>query len=357
MQINILLTCVNSQVAPSIIKLLEKHPTYDIRVIGTDTKPPEDCISTPFLSDYFQVPMGDDESYVPIIIEIVKQKSINIILCGSDEEVISLSKFQRILKEKYNCKVCCSPYNIVKNASDKYKLMNILKSENINVTNFYSLEKIDDIKKCAILLGYPNNNVIIKPRFGRGSKGFRVISSNYDEYGQFFRGENLFISIEELVKIFSFNPSAISNYFLMEYLPGDKYSADCLVTNGEVVSMVIRNNGKKPKISPPTQIADIVFDKDIRAYVKRIIKSFMFDYFIQIEVGRDNNGQPQLIEANTRLDATLPITMGLGINFYHELITYAMEGKYDVNIPDISEFDKKVRFIRYWDHYFKELPI
>jgi len=119
--------------------------------------------------------------------------------------------------------------------------------------------------------------------------------------------------------------------------------------------MVIRNNGPMPKISPPTQVADIVFDEDIREFAESIVEVFGFDFFVQIEIGRDLKGNPGLIEINTRLDAALPITTGLGLNFYHEMITYALKGMMREDIKDYRDYRKKIIFKRYWQHFFEEI--
>ena len=52
-----------------------------------------------------------------------------------------------------------------------------------------------------------------------------------------------------------------------------------------------------------------------------------------------------------RLDATLPITTGVGINFFHELIDYALNGTFNNIEIDYGNF-RKIRFFRYWDHVF-----
>jgi biotin carboxylase len=110
-----------------------------------------------------------------------------------------------------------------------------------------------------------------------------------------------------------------------------------------------------PKISPPTQVADIVFDEDIREFAESIVEVFGFDFFVQIEIGRDLKGNPGLIEINTRLDAALPITTGLGLNFYHEMITYAVTTKMREDIKDFRSHDSRLCFKRYWQHLFEDI--
>jgi biotin carboxylase len=351
--LNIMLTCVNSQVSPSVIQLIYGHPNYGINVIGIDAVPLRDNLGKDFCKRCYQVPRGIDEDYFPSIKRIVEENDIKLIFPGSDEESISLAKHREELKQ-VGCDVACSSYDVISEVSDKYRLIMKLKSAGIYTSEVFSPETVSDLKVMAEEMGYPDKDIVIKPRFGRGSKGFKIITRGYDKYDSFYNGECYRISLEEIIDIFKEQSEEISKYLLMEYYPGNKYSADVLVSDGKVHSMVIRNNGTLPKTNPPTQVADIVFDEDIRNYAESIIGELGFNFFVQIEVGRKANGSPGLIEANTRLDATLPITTGLGLNFYHEMIIYALKGKMREDIKDYRDYEKKIIFKRYWQHLFEE---
>ena len=351
--LKIMLTCVNSQVSPSLIQLIRGYPGYDVKIIGVDTVSLNDNLGKCFCDQCYQVPLGSDKDYITAIKNIIRENDIRLIFPGSDEECLELSKYRDELKN-LDCEVCCSPYEVILLASDKYELMKKLKENGIPVAEVYSAKTIEDVRGVALMLGYPENDFVIKPKFGRGSKGFRIVTSKKDKYAAFYAGVHYKLTLEELIGIFSSHAEEIQKYLMMEYFPGDKYNADVLVSDGKVISMVIRNNGSLPKVSPPTQIADIVFDRDIREYAESIVALLGFDYFVQIEIGRDINGDPRLIEINTRLDATLPITSGLGLNYLHEMITYSVTGRMRDGIKDYKNYERQLRFRRYWQHLFEE---
>jgi carbamoyl-phosphate synthase large subunit len=142
----------------------------------------------------------------------------------------------------------------------------------------------------------------------------------------------------------------MKDFFIMDHLPGEKYSADCLVRDGAIRAVVIRN--KLFPVGSPTQIADIVFDEDLAGYAASMARVLTFDYFVQFEIGRDGNGEPKLIEVNPRLDATLPICLGIGINFYHEIIRHALGEAYSPQVRIVRGTSGPKRFMRYWQHAF-----
>ena len=178
-----------------------------------------------------------------------------------------------------------------------------------------------------------------------------MIKGSVDKFYNFNNKVTHEIDLEELIKLFENNEHALQEYIFMEYLVGDKYSADILVEKGNTVDMVIRNNGPYPKVSPRTMIADIVFDTDICEYSKEVCKLLSLDDFAQIEVGRDLDGDIRLIEINGRLDASLAITKGVNLNYYELLIRKAINSKFP-EIDRRKESFSKLRFMRYLDYEF-----
>src|SRR5690606_1344444 len=124
------------------------------------------------------------------------------------------------------------------------------------------------------------------------------------------------ISLDDLTNYFDEYPEEMSNFFLMEYLVGEKFSSDLLIEKGKIKAVVTRSNGILPKTNPPTQIADLTIDEEVESYTRSVCSVGIFDFFLQVEVGKDSAGRISYIETNPRLDATLPITMGQDINFY-----------------------------------------
>ena len=351
--VTVMMTCVNAQVAPGIMEMIKDHPDYRIRLIGCDASPEADILGRHFCHKCYSVPLGGHDEYISRILDIVKAEGIQILFPGSDEESLKLSQNCQTF-ENHGCQIACSEYSVIKTCFDKFRMMTFLKAQGVSTGAFYGLASITDIDEYAGLLGYPEKEFVIKPRSGRGSRGFRIISSEYDPRETLLGSEFFKFSLDVLKDLFKPCEKILSEYLLMEMFPGDKYSADVLVSRSEIHSMVIRNNGPVPKVNPPTQNARIVFDTDVREYAERVINTMPFDYFTQVEIGRTWEGELGLIEVNTRMDATLPITEGLGLNFFCEMITYAMTGEMRPDIPDYHEYPKRLRFRRYWQHLFEE---
>ena len=61
----------------------------------------------------------------------------------------------------------------------------------------------------------------------------------------------------------------------------------------------------------------------------------------------------ELLEVNPRLDATLPITRGAGLNFYRELVSRAVSGRFRPGLTTPRPAPR--RFRRHWQHLFEDV--
>ena len=192
----------------------------------------------------------------------------------------------------------------------------------------------------------------MKPRFGRGSRGVKLVSKDWTLQEIFCQKNNFLAHVDQLQAYFETNNWDIPNWFVSAYLPGDKFSADILCSKGKIHNIVIRNNGKDPKINPPTQYAELSNNRDVQQYCEVVCEILDYDGFLQIECGYDSDSNIRIIEINTRLDASLVVVEGFGLNYHEAIVYHALTGRY----PYMEQMDNKpLRFVRYWEHFFSEV--
>jgi predicted ATP-grasp superfamily ATP-dependent carboligase len=256
------------------------------------------------------VPRGGEKEYNSTIYSLVEKHNIHFIFVCSDEEALSLSseKWARDISHLDN-------HDNIELVLNKFKLHEKLSQANENiifVPEFAKLTSIKQLNEAVELFG----SLILRPIQGRGSRGLPHIVSN------------------ELKEIYSFGvtvqdytmPKDPDSYFLTAYLPGDKFSADCIFQKGEILSCMIRNNGCTVKYKPPTMLAETSLDSEVYTFAQKLGEYLTLDGFHQIECGKDANGKVKLIEINPRLDATLPITVCYSDNFYELILNKDRKG-------------------------------
>jgi carbamoyl-phosphate synthase large subunit len=98
----------------------------------------------------------------------------------------------------------------------------------------------------------------------------------------------------------------------MEYLEGDDYSVYSFCINGEpLIILPMKRSGLIPGMS----LGGVLEKNDeVIKYVKNILRSFGFSGSINIQLKNTPHG-PLLYEINSRISATMTITLGAGLNF------------------------------------------
>lgn len=345
--VNVILTSAGSQVAPSLIGMMRQSKRYRLRIIGADAGEPGVLVGLKFCDSFYKMPYGRDSRYISAMKKICKKENVSVIFPASDEEALALAE-KRHLFSGINTSIACAAAPVIRRSLDKLGLMSELRMNGIAVGEFYGLDRVSDISKCAKRLGYPSNNVVLKPRTARGSRGMRILTSSFDAYDAFYKNEPCFSSPGEIERIFSKNPGEIKKFFIMEYFRDAGYSVDILAERGRPVASVCRK--KLYPVGSPTQVADLIYNKDIIEYAEKVASFMGFDFFAQVEIGLDKLCRPCVVEINPRIDATLPITEGQGLNYFEEMIHYALTGNFSLNKRPAKK--TPARFYRYWQHIF-----
>ena len=91
MTVKVLLTCVGGGLIPQAIRFLKNSKVHkNTKVYGVDMNP---SATGKYFADYFQtVPNGKSKNFINQIIKICRKFKINLIIPGSDEDALNLSK-------------------------------------------------------------------------------------------------------------------------------------------------------------------------------------------------------------------------------------------------------------------------
>ncbi|MGB0850996.1 MAG: ATP-grasp domain-containing protein, partial [Bacteroidia bacterium] len=130
-----------------------------------------------------------------------------------------------------------------------------------------------------------------------------------------------------------------------EYLPGQEYTVDCLIQNGEIKFIIPRT---REKMNNGISVAGTIEkNDDIIKYCRKILNSLSLDGPIGIQVKYSKNNQPLLVEINPRIQGTTVACTGAGVNI--SLIAVLPE-KYNNVTQDSVKWNTK--FIRHYNELY-----
>lgn len=343
--IRILLTGAGSPAAPGVIRSLRLSNEIDFYVVGMDCNP--DAVGFHMANSYFTGPRASVDRFMPFVQKICVEEKIDLIFSLVTDELIKLSEAEQELL-KLGTRLLISPANSLKKVINKGELYKELQTIGIPVPNFRIVRTSDSLKQAIYNLGYPHRPVCFKPTVSDGSRGFHILNNEIDKFRMIFneKPNSAHISEEELFRIID-KKTEIPETIVMEFLPFEEFSVDLLVNKGKVVVAVPRlREATVNGISTKCVIAE---EQDIIDYAVLVVEKLQLNGNIGVQVRRDRNRTPKIVEINPRMQGTIVHCTAAGIN----LPVLAVKQALGV-APSEAELNVKwgTRMTRYWEEVF-----
>jgi len=275
---NVLVTAVGGGAGINALRLLSKYNCV-INLYATDSDPL--ASGQLFANDFKIMSMFVNRKQYEIDLKnLVKEWKIDIVIPTLQEELCDI---EEILKDE--CEVLISDKKTVELCCDKRKFYSWADIEFPElVAKWTTVDKFVDKKSYE--------QFFMKPAFGRGSSGCKLIS----EYG--------------VAKGLWANPERI---ILMDILVGKEYTVDCYISRSGRVEFIVPR--ERIQTSDGVSLKGrTIKDKKLIDYSREIISKLDFKGPICIQYKEDAHGNPKLLEINPRLSGGHLITVASGAN-------------------------------------------
>lgn len=340
---NILITGGGAPGAPGIINSV-KSEYPDLTIFSCDF---QDVTAGKFLADYyFTVPLGSDANYSETLLQLCTENDIEIVLPITTRELTPLSQAKDKFKSK-GIHVLVSDQKPLDIANNKGTLYSHLTNCGIQVPRFKTAQNYDEYLEAKKHVQKNNDRFIIKPCVGNGSRGFRIIDSTTDRFDLLFnyKPNSTFIQENELDSLLQQNK--FPEIVVSEYLPGDEYTVDCLVHQGDAKLIVPR---KREKMNNGISVSGTIENNSkVISYCKKILAAIDLHGPIGIQVKYSSNNEPVLVEINPRIQGTTVACIGAGVNIpalcFQDFSTLKQSG---------IDIKWGTKFIRYYSELYFE---
>jgi carbamoyl-phosphate synthase large subunit len=300
-------------------------------------------------ASFFQIPKASDPAFVDHIYQICLEQKIDVLLplVTRELEVLSTRKGRFL---EIGTRIVVSDSEQLHAANDKLKLMQTLQQAGIPVAEFYTAKTASEIAEYAHKLGYPHKKVCIKPALSNGSRGMRILDAGSGSFEAFFEQKpgNTHTTLDSILELFGDKP--LPDMLVMEYLPGEEYTVDALLDQGEPLLLLPR---KRMAMNNGISVAGVFEEnREIIEYATRVFQCMKLHgpNGLQVKCGED--GRFYMLEINPRLQGSTTTAMGMGINLPVLAVKQAM-GE-DIK-PIIPQPQWGLRFVRYYeDAFFSE---
>ena len=239
---------------------------------------------------------ADHPNFIENLLATCKTKEISILISTVDGELepvaLNIAGFNAV-----GTKVMGAPLHILLETLDKFALA----------------------RKCLLVVGIPRTElldsadfsnwtfpVVIKPRWGSGSKGVRLVNQPDDI-------THLDLENEMLIQ---------------EYLPGDEYSIDVLATCvGVPVAAVPR---LRVKVDSGIAVAGrSLCDTELEEFGMQVVATLGLPFISNVQAKRRATGELCLLEVNPRVPGSIALTKASGV----DMVRLAVDELLGIAIP------------------------
>ena len=190
-----LLTASGAPGTAALARALRENGERRVRLVGTDMS--DRAIGRHFCDAFALVPAGDDPGFANAVLEVCEREHVDAVVPQSSYELLVLAEAKPRFGETT---VLVSSPEAVRVCDDK-----VLTYERLPRTPRFALATGGEaLAAAAEELGYPDEDVAVKPRRSSGSRGFRVVSARADRRRQLLEnrpGVAEALRLEELVEL------------------------------------------------------------------------------------------------------------------------------------------------------------
>ncbi|MBI4101388.1 MAG: ATP-grasp domain-containing protein [Candidatus Nealsonbacteria bacterium] len=290
-----------------------------------------DCerVSTGFFSKYaksrvvYPDPEENEEAFLNFILQLVRRKKIEMIIPVSDKVLIPLAKHKKEL-EKYTV-LPVGDYETIIKARDKETTLKIAQEIGFPMPKTYFVADESELEK---IKEYP---LIIKPRFGSGSRGI-ILCKNLQELKEGFRKQSR-----------DYGPLLVQ-----EFIPqGQEVGYYGLFgKDSQPIAWTIQKRLRSYPVSGgPSTFRETINHPEIKELAEKILKHLKWQGVAMVEFKIDQrDDQPKLMEVNPRFWGSLALSIASGIDFPY-LLYCLYSGK---EIPPLVQSQYRVGVKSRW---------
>lgn len=328
--------------AAGILKCLEQD--NNVHVVSADADP--EATGKYLVKEFVCIPTADKPDFTDKVLSICRKKNIHVLMPLVTKELIPLSQHIKEF-ELAGTKLLVSSTASLEIANNKSRLYEFLQWRGLKIPDFRVVENVEQFQNAVAELGHPSKQVCFKPSVSNGSRGFRIITEQFNEADILFnqKPSNVFIRLNDALRVLS--SAHFPELLVSQYLPGDEYSVDCLCNQGNALLVLPRL--RKKMVNGISVKGEFVREDKIIDYCTRIIKELQLHGNIGIQVKANDEGEFLVLEINPRVQGTISASLGAGVNLP------LLAVKQELGLPILPEeliIKWGVRFSRYWEEVF-----
>jgi carbamoyl-phosphate synthase large subunit len=333
----VLVSAAGAPGTAALVRALRENGERDVRVVGTDMA--ERSVGRHICDAFHLVPPGSDPGFPDAMLDVCRAEGVDALLPQSSFDLLGLAE----AKERFEgVAVMVSSPNAVRRSNDKAESYGLLDEIGVPGPRWRRVVGGDAVTAAVQELGYPDEDVAIKPAFSSGSRGFRILSAAADRREQLLKnrpGVAEALRLEELVELLGDDETPL---LVMELASGLERTIDGIAVGGRIAL-------GHPKTRESMRAGLAMYfatleDHWLMEITEKIAAALSLDHFFNIQLVGD-----KVIEINPRIST---IVYQEDLNLPWLGVKHALG---EISAEELASYRQRVRPTRRALRYFDQV--
>ena len=225
-----LVTASGAPGTAALLRALRSNGEREVRLVGTDMS--ERAIGRHLCDAFHVVPAGPDPEFASRVLDIARSERVDAVLPQSAFDLLGLAEAK---SECGEIAVLVASPDAVRRSNDKAETYALLERIGVPGPAFERVRGAAAVEKAAHDLGYPENDVAVKPLESSGSRGFRILSATADRREQLLTnrpGVAEALRLEDLLALLGSDDE--TELLVMELATGGERTIDGIASGGRI---------------------------------------------------------------------------------------------------------------------------
>jgi hypothetical protein len=263
---------------------------------------PERKYAEVLLADAFEMePAGVRSHYAEYALDFCRRHAVDVFIPGRRmrEIAMHLADFEALGVKV----VLVGDADLLDLLDDKGKFFDTLEPGLVPLPEYRTANNLEDFVRHVTALQARHDVVCFKPTVGIFGYGFQAVLTDTNRPLLGGLDSKLITPLSAARKALaaSFKPQMV-----MEYLPGEERSVDCLAANGVLLSSVVRS-----KMPDGSRLLED--NPNLQEMVGRLTKALRLHGLFNVQF-KDKNGTPFLLEINARMSGGISLSCLSGVS-------------------------------------------
>ena len=291
MTLTVVVTASGAPGTAALLRALRENGERDVRLVGTDMS--EQAVGRHLCDAFHVVPRGSDPDFADTVLEVAKREGASAVLPQSSFDLPGLAAARERFAAEGVAVLVASP-EAVHRANDKAESYALLDAIGVRGPAWRRVRGAEAVAAAAHELGYPGEELALKPVFSSGSRGFRILSASADRREQLLTnrpGVAEAMRLEDLLDVLGDDDTEL---LVMELARGEERTIDGIAAGGKL--LLGHPKTREAMRAGLAMYFETLDDPALMDTAARIVAELELDHFFNIQLVGEH-----VIEINPRI--------------------------------------------------------